>query len=85
MIMKRIGILLAVSCLMSGCGVYNKYSRSDMDVDIDSLYREPMAMADTTTIASMPWREFFTDSRLQALIAAGLERNTDLGIARLQV
>lgn len=85
MIMKRIGILLAVSCLMGGCGVYNKYSRSDMDVDIDSLYREPMTTADTTTIASMPWREFFTDSRLQALIAAGLERNTDLGIARLQV
>ncbi len=83
--MKRIGILLAVSCLMGGCGVYNKYSRSDMDVDIDSLYREPMTTADTTTIASMPWREFFTDSRLQALIAAGLERNTDLGIARLQV
>ena len=83
--MKRIGILLAVSCLMGGCGVYNKYSRSDMDVDIDSLYREPMTTADTTTIASMPWREFFTDSRLQALIAAGLECNTDLGITRLQV
>lgn len=42
-------------------------------------------MADTTTIAATPWREIFTDPHLQTLIATGLERNTDLGIARLQV
>lgn len=85
MIMKRMGILLAASCLMSGCGIYNRYSRSDMGADIDSLYCAPMVMNDTVTIASMPWRELFTDPRLQVLITTGLERNTDLGIARLQV
>lgn len=42
-------------------------------------------MADTTTIAATPWREIFTDPHLQTLIATGLERNTVLGIARLQV
>lgn len=42
-------------------------------------------MADTTTIAATPWREIFNDPHLQTLIATGLERNTDLGIARLQV
>lgn len=83
--MKRMGILLAASCLMSGCGIYNRYSRSDMGADIDSLYCAPMVMNDTVTIASMPWRELFTDPRLQVLITTGLERNTDLGIARLQV
>lgn len=83
--MKRIGILLAVSCLMSGCGIYNRYSRPDMDMNIDSLYRAPMTTADTATIASMPWRELFTDPKLQTLITTGLERNTNLGIARLQV
>ena len=83
--MKRIGILLAVSCLLSGCGIYNRYSRPNLEVNIDSLYRETGLLADTTTIGATPWREIFTDPHLQTLIATGLERNTDLGIARLQV
>lgn len=40
---------------------------------------------DTTTIATIPWREFFKDEKLQALIDSGLRRNTDLNIARLRV
>ncbi len=83
--MKRIGILLAVSCLLSGCGIYNRYSRPNLEVNTDSLYRETGLLADTTTIAATPWREIFTDPHLQTLIATGLERNTVLGIARLQV
>lgn len=83
--MKRIGILLAVSCLLSGCDIYNRYSRPNLEVNTDSLYRETGLLADTTTIAATPWREIFTDPHLQTLIATGLERNTDLGIARLQV
>lgn len=83
--MKRIGILLAVSCLLSGCGIYNRYSRPNLEVNTDSLYRKTGLLADTTTIAATPWREIFTDPHLQTLIATGLERNTVLGIARLQV
>ena len=83
--MKRIGILLTVSCLLSGCGICNRYSRPNLEVNTDSLYRETGLLADTTTIAATPWREIFTDPHLQTLIATGLERNTDLGIARLQV
>lgn len=83
--MKKIGILLAVSCLLSGCGIYNRYSRPNLEVNTDSLYRETGLLADTTTIGATPWREIFTDPHLQTLIATGLERNTDLGIARLQV
>lgn len=83
--MKRIGILLTVSCLLSGCGIYNRYSRPNLEVNTDSLYRETGLLADTTTIAATPWREIFTDPHLQTLIATGLEQNTDLGIARLQV
>lgn len=79
-----ISLLLAVG-LLSGCGIYNRYSRPELEVSTDSLYRSTAADTDTATIASKPWRELFTDPQLQALIAAGLERNTDLGIARLQV
>lgn len=73
------------TCLLNSCGIYDRYSRPDLDVSIDSLYREAVAATDTVTIASKPWRELFTDPHLQTLIAKGLERNTDLGIARLQV
>lgn len=84
MIMKRIGILFALSCLMTGCGIYKNYSRPDMN--IDSLYRNTsMIMVDTVNIASMSWRDLFTDLQLQMLITKGIERNTDLAIARLQV
>lgn len=77
--------LLLAACLLGGCGIYKRYSRPELEISADSLYRDTSADADTATIASKPWRGLFTDPQLQALIAAGLERNTDLGIARLQV
>lgn len=85
MIMKRTAILLAVACLMGGCGIYGRYSRPDIDVEVDSLYRVPAAAADTSAAASLPWRELFTDPELQALIDTGLANNADLAVARLQV
>ena len=82
--MKKTGILLAASCLLNGCGIYSHYSRPDLEIDTDSLYRDTV-VADTSSIATKSWREIFTDKHLQTLIAKGIERNTDLGIARLQV
>lgn len=76
-------LLLITAGMLSGCGIYNRYSRPELEVNTDSLYRE--TVKDTATIASKSWRELFTDPQLQSLIATGLERNTDLGIARLQV
>lgn len=78
-------LMSIVSIMLCGCGIYNRYSRPQLDVDVDSLYRETMPLADTTTIASKSWRELFTDGYLQALITKGLDRNTDLNIARLQI
>lgn len=51
----------------------------------DSLYRQPVAAEDTTSLASLSWKELFTDPQLQLLIETGLAHNTDLGIARLKV
>lgn len=81
--MKRTGIIFAAVCLLSGCGVYSRYSRPDLDIQTDSLYRDH-TVKDTATTAAMSWKELFTDKCLQTLIATGLERNTDLAIARLQ-
>ena len=77
-------LCLAASGLLSGCGIYTRYSRPALEVNADSLYRATPADTDSVTLPSKSWRELFTDPCLQTLIATGLERNTELGIARLQ-
>ena len=79
-------LLLAVCAIMSSCGVYKKYTPQTEAPDnlfgnIDSL--QPM-MADST-IATVSWREFFTDPLLQQLIDSALVRNTDVQAARINV
>ena len=80
--MKKI-ILFTISTLMlTGCGTYSRYHRAD--IPTEKLYRNIPAGIDTTTLASMSWREMFTDRKLQFLIETGLRQNTDLNVARLQ-
>lgn len=69
--------------MFAGCGTYSRYHRPDLSTE--NLYRDVPADIDTTTIASLSWREMFTDPKLQSLIETGLERNTDLNVARLRV
>lgn len=85
--MKKLIILYCISAWvgLGACSVYKSYERPDMPV-VDSLYRQAAATsADTTSIASLSWRELFTDPKLQVLIETGLQNNTDLNIARLKV
>ena len=82
--MKKIIICLFLSAGLSGCSVYRAYERPEMTV-ADSLYRQPVAPADTSSIASLSWKELFTDPQLQQLIEAGIRNNSDLNIARLRV
>ena len=46
----------------------------------DSLFRHTQEQTDTASIATLSWREIFTDSQLQQLIDTGLKNNTDLNI-----
>ena len=80
--MKKLIISSLAACLLAGFGIYKPYSRPE--VETDGLYRE-IPTEDTVTIASLSWRELFTDEHLQTLIEKGLEQNTDLHIARLRV
>ena len=85
---KSFNFLIAVS-LLSGCGLYNKYERPE--VDTKGLVRDTvsitdtLAVADTTTFGNLPWRSVFTDPQLQALIQQGLDNNPDLLNAALNV
>lgn len=82
--MKKIWLCLFLIVELSGCHIYRAYERPDVAV-ADSLYRQSVPVADTTSLASLSWRELFTDPQLQQLIETGLNHNTDLGIARLKV
>ena len=64
--------------------MYRTYERPDTTVT-DSLYRQPVVAGDTASIASLSWKELFTDPQLQQLIDIGIRNNTDLNIARLRV
>lgn len=80
--MKHTILIAAALLTLSGCGVYKPYSRPE--VETDGLYRD-IPTEDTVTMASLSWRELFTEAQLQALIEKGLEQNTDLRIAQLRV
>ncbi len=78
--MRKISIIFRVALtsvtagmILSSCGVYDKYSRPEVDVE----YVEEVSTA--------PWREVFTDGCLQALIDSALTNGTDLGVALLRV
>ena len=82
-------ILVSVAALMSGCGIYGKYERPDVNVsgivrDVTSS-TDTLAVTDTTSFGNLPWRSVFTDPQLQSLIEQGLSHNTDLLNAALNV
>ena len=87
---KALGIALVCilsSLLLSSCGVYKKYQSSNEAPD--NLFGSGDSIAQValndSTMASISWREFFTDPLLQNLIDSALTRNTDLQSARLVV
>ncbi|WP_280751823.1 MULTISPECIES: efflux transporter outer membrane subunit [unclassified Parabacteroides] len=81
--MRKIIILSGVA-LLTGCSLYKPYSRPD-NIRTEALYGADYETEDSVTLASMPWRELFTDPCLQALIEQGLKNNTDLQSAYLRV
>lgn len=81
--------MVSAAALLSSCGIYNKYERPDVNVtgivrDVTSN-TDTLAVTDTTSFGNLPWRSVFTDPQLQVLIEKGLEHNTDLLNAALNV
>lgn len=83
--MKHIIMTVTAAALLSSCGLYTSYERPE-DIKIDSLYQSTNTQAgDSLGMASLSWREVFTDPQLQALIEKGLSQNTDMQNAQLQI
>lgn len=68
-----LGVILSIG--FSSCQFVNKYKSPE--VETSNLFRDETS-TDTTTIASLSWKEYFQDPLLQALIHEGLENNYDM-------
>ena len=77
--MKKIVLVLSVVAIFTSCSIYKKYSRPE-EISTDKLYGN-IEKADTTTMADISWREFFTDPHLQGYIEQGLKNNIDMHLA----
>ena len=87
--MKRLSNIIvaaAVSFMLTGCGIYNKYEQKvQAPADAFGTSQDIERATGDTSIAQMSWREFFTDPQLQQLIEQVLANNTDLNSARIAV
>ena len=87
--LNKIFLFASASLLMTSCGLYNKYERPEVNAkgivrDVQST-TDTLAVADTASFGNLPWREVFTDPQLQSLIETGLQNNTNLLNAALNV
>ena len=86
---NKIILFASASLLMTSCGLYTKYERPE--VNTKGLVRDAvsntdtLAVSDTASFGNLPWREVFTDPQLQSLIDKGLQNNTDMLNAALNV
>lgn len=67
---------------LCSCSVYRKYE-CPATLQTDVFCQE--TLTDTIDIASLSWKDFFSDTCLQVLIGQGLQNNTDLKIAYLRI
>ena len=77
---KSIYLIVAAVLLFASCRVGKEYSRPP--IEIDQSYRSVyLDTADTSSIATLRWKDFFTDPVLQTVIDTVMHRNFDLSIA----
>lgn len=78
--MIRIKQLLAAGSILflASCNMTKEYQRPT--IDLPKQFSE-VSYADTSSIADIQWKQFFTDTALQALIQKGITYNQDLLIA----
>jgi multidrug efflux system outer membrane protein len=79
----RTAALGALLAALGGCAVGPKYERPA--VDLPNEYPEIAAAGDAGAALRADWWKLYGDPRLDSLIAAALERNSDLKLATAQI
>ena len=88
MIRNALSIILVI-LFLGGCTMAPQYTRPTPPIPSDwpsgSAYKEIKAANDAPIATELKWQEFFSDERLQKVIAIALDNNRDLRIAALSV
>jgi multidrug efflux system outer membrane protein len=75
--------------VLAGCNFAPQYTQPEAPVPAEwpsgPAYENPAATAGAPFAPDLGWQEFFTDERLQQLIATALQNNRDLRVAALNV
>jgi multidrug efflux system outer membrane protein len=82
-------MLLGVLVVLGGCSLTPVYTRPEAPVPpawpTGRAYDASRVATDAAPVAEIAWREFFTDERMQRVIATAIENNRDLRLAALNV
>jgi multidrug efflux system outer membrane protein len=82
-------MLLGVLVVLGGCSLTPVYTRPEAPVPTawptGRAYDASRGATDAAPVAEIAWREFFTDERMQRVIATAIENNRDLRLAALNV
>ncbi len=86
---RRIIPFMGMALLFTGCSLAPQYSRPQAPVPAGlpdgPAYENIKATSSAPAACDIPWREFFTDNRMQRVIETALENNRDLRVAALKV
>ncbi len=82
---SKITLLLIVALTLQSCFVAQDYTRPDLEVETETLYRTDNLPKDSISIADLSWKTLFTDQYLQQYIEEGLQNNMDVRIALQQI
>jgi multidrug efflux system outer membrane protein len=89
MIRKIRSLLVIATVLLAGCTLIPEFIRPEAPVPAGwpggPAYKEIPALQGAPAAIDLPWREFFTDKRLQLVIDTALQHNRDLRVAALTV
>jgi multidrug efflux system outer membrane protein len=81
--MKRIGAVVALAAVLSGCAVGPNYSRPK--VAVPGQFRAATTDPVDRSIAETKWPDLFGDDNLKQLVSTALDKNFDLQIAAERV
>ncbi|MBO9657840.1 MAG: efflux transporter outer membrane subunit [Chitinophagaceae bacterium] len=76
---KHFYVTTALAVLLISCRVGKSYQQPELV--LPAQFDTTTSFADTSSIADIPWTEFFTDTTLKSLISKGIQYNHDLLIA----
>ena len=86
---RHLFMLLGILVVLGGCSLTPVYTRPEAPVPAvwptGPAYAASRAATGAAPVAEIAWREFFTDERMQRVIATAIENNRDLRLAALNV